>query len=293
MDDFQAAHDRDEFVLVNYDFADPFWASRTAYYGITSMPTVAGDGVSMADAWTGLEADLASLSAVESPLSIALTENGEGDFTAHIVAEETVTDARFCMVAVLDEYVPAFAGATSHLAYHATAFMTDVTGDPFSLGVGESADVHGMFTVDPAWDYEKMGVACWVQVEGGTNPGGSLDLPAKNNVLQSAFLATGQTGIGHESAALASLSAPRPNPLSAATRMSYTLERHGDVALMVHDVAGRMVAEIARGTRSEGTYQATWDGNDSTGRPCASGVYFVRLVVDGRAESSRKLVVLR
>ncbi|MFH1689227.1 MAG: T9SS type A sorting domain-containing protein [Candidatus Eisenbacteria bacterium] len=218
------------------------------------MPTVCGDG--MSDVWplSELEADYEAHKLVYSPLTITLTENGEGDFTAHVEAEAAVTGARFCMVAVHDDNVAAYGGATSHLLYHVVHMMTATAGDAFSLAAGASTDINHTFTVDPSWNYDKMGVACWVQAPGGTNTS--------------------------------------PNPFRGASQLSFLAPRAGRVTLTVYDIAGHKVAEILNGPVSGGEHHESWDGT-SGGVSCASGIYFASLVFEGEERARQKLVKLR
>jgi hypothetical protein len=284
-------------VLVQHTSGDAYWAGRTSYYNITAMPTVAGDGVQ--DVWpvSWLEDDFQAHTLVYSPLTITLTENGEGDFTATIVAEEDVTDARLCMAATLDEYVPANGGGQSHLPYHVVHMMTATSGDAFAIAAGETITVNKPFTVQPEWNYEDMGVACWVQVAGGTNtsPCPYPDLPIKNRVLQSAFIEAGGTGVqgGETPVASLSMAQPSPNPFREASTLSFTMARAGHVRVEIIDLAGRRVTEIVNRSYPAGDHQVTWRGTDDRGEPCASGVYFVRAALDGREWRQRKLVILR
>ncbi len=296
VDDFQQLHTTDELVLVGYDFADSFNSARTGYYGITAWPTVSGDGLS--DIWpcnaATLAADLNAHSAKTSPLKISLTENGEGDFTASITAEADVSGAVLMMVAVLDEYVPANGGGQSHLPYHAKVMMTPATGEAFSILSGETIDINRTFTVDPTWDYEEMGVACWVQGTGGSNPSSSPDMPTKREVYQAAFLATGETGVddGLFAPTLA-LRAPSPNPFRDAAAVALVLGARDRVDVAVYDVAGRMVRTIISGELDAGEHALHWDGRDVSGEECAAGVYFARATGSDGATATAKLVRLR
>jgi flagellar hook assembly protein FlgD len=60
----------------------------------------------------------------------------------------------------------------------------------------------------------------------------------------------------------------------------------------VYDVSGALVRVLARGPRSEGTFEATWDGRDADGAEVASGVYFYRLVA-GSFSQTRKMVLMK
>ena len=279
---------------MQHDYGDAYWLARTGYYGIGAMPTVCGDGMSDVYPMSWLEPDLEAHTLVASPLRIKLYEDGPGNFTAHIVAEETVMDARFCMVATHDDYVAAYGGGTSHLKYHVVQFMTATGGDAFALAAGESTDIHGSFTVQPQWDYESMGVACWVQAPGGinTSPNPYGDLPITNHVLQSAFIEAGATGIHDEVAAL-SLAPPSPNPFAGVSRLSFVLPRAGRATLVVYDVAGRELASVVDEQLEGGVHHATWDGLGSGGKRCSSGIYFARLTLDGEESAQTKLVKLR
>lgn len=77
------------------------------------------------------------------------------------------------------------------------------------------------------------------------------------------------------------LSPPAPNPSRDPVRAEFALPREAHVRLSVIDLQGREVAVLADGTYAAGRHAATWDTN--TGRAPAAGVYFVRMVVGGRA----------
>lgn len=84
-----------------------------------------------------------------------------------------------------------------------------------------------------------------------------------------------------------------PNPLrrGAGTRIRFTLEREGRVALSVYDLRGARVRRLLDGPGQAGENEAVWDGKDAAGRPVAQGIYFYRLDALGK-EFHRKLVVL-
>ncbi len=260
------------------------------------MPTIAGDGLKDSYPGSCFEPDYQALAQRPSPLIITLTENGVGDFTAHIEAEETVTGALFCMVATHDDMVPAYGGGESHMPYHAVEFLSRTTGDPFSLAAGESVEINGTFTVQPQWDYDSMGVACWVQKAGGVNPadcGQYIDLPVMNEVLQACYIDAGGTSVPDGPEAKFSLSPPVPNPFVTEARIAFSLREQGHVTIALYDVAGRKVADLVNETLPGGAHATHWDGLDSTGNDCAGGVYFVRMVGEDGLSRSEKLVKLQ
>ena len=76
--------------------------------------------------------------------------------------------------------------------------------------------------------------------------------------------------------ALASISC-HPNPLNPSTILSFQLGRTAEVELSLHDLAGRKLRELWRGSLEAGAHRLEWDGRNEEGRLMASGVYFFRL----------------
>ncbi|MFO7653753.1 MAG: metallophosphoesterase [Candidatus Krumholzibacteriia bacterium] len=84
----------------------------------------------------------------------------------------------------------------------------------------------------------------------------------------------------------------RPNPFNPRTEVVCLLPRAGLVRLTVHDARGREVAVLVDGPLPAGEHTATWDGLDRTRLSAPSGVYFLRLDVDGTV-STRKILMAR
>jgi hypothetical protein len=87
------------------------------------------------------------------------------------------------------------------------------------------------------------------------------------------------------------LAAPSPNPFNPATKVSFEVAAAEPVRLTVHDLAGRLVAELASGTYAPGRHTVTWRGGDRDGRPAASGVYVFRLAGHDGATCRRATLV--
>ena len=67
----------------------------------------------------------------------------------------------------------------------------------------------------------------------------------------------------------------------------------GDLGLEVFDVVGRRVRTIGAARVPAGVGSAEWDGRDEMGRLVGSGIYFIRLVVEGRPLARQRIVVIR
>ncbi len=105
------------------------------------------------------------------------------------------------------------------------------------------------------------------------------------------------TGIGSPSVAAESpqsyaLNQNYPNPFNPETAIEYQLPRSCSVELVVFDLRGRKVAELAIGQQSAGNRKAIWHGRDDAGNLLPTGVYLCRLKA-GRFASTKKMILLR
>ena len=83
-----------------------------------------------------------------------------------------------------------------------------------------------------------------------------------------------------------------PNPFNAATAINFSLPEPADVNLVVCDMLGRRVRELADGHLSAGHHTIDWDSRDDRGEPVASGMYFYRLTA-GDFSETRKMVLMK
>lgn len=85
-----------------------------------------------------------------------------------------------------------------------------------------------------------------------------------------------------------SFGAPAPNPTRGPTRFALALPEAATVTFVVYDVAGRQMGEPLSRAFEAGYHQLFWQGSTDQ-----AGVYFARLVVDGRVRGERRIVLVR
>jgi hypothetical protein len=78
------------------------------------------------------------------------------------------------------------------------------------------------------------------------------------------------------------LDAAYPNPFYSGTVLPYHLDTDGPLSVRVFDVLGRQVTSLFDGYQSAGAHVLTLDAS-----ALASGVYFVQMEVEGRAQTQR------
>lgn len=78
------------------------------------------------------------------------------------------------------------------------------------------------------------------------------------------------------------LSHAYPNPFNATTTIEYGLPRAIHVKLVVYNLLGQAVRTLVNTQQNAGFKRVRWDGKDDHLRDVSSGVYFIRLIADGR-----------
>ena len=86
---------------------------------------------------------------------------------------------------------------------------------------------------------------------------------------------------------------PYPNPFNPSTEIKFSLPEAGTVSLVIYDVLGRQVAELATGYREAGYHSVTWNALNH-----ASGIYFAHFNVtdsqgNGKYTKVNKLVLMK
>jgi len=83
-----------------------------------------------------------------------------------------------------------------------------------------------------------------------------------------------------------------PNPFNSGTMVAVHLPERGDLHVRVYDLLGRRVTQLAAGVYGAGEHRLVWQGRDDSGRPVASGVYFIQGEFGGLQEV-RRIVLMR
>jgi len=86
---------------------------------------------------------------------------------------------------------------------------------------------------------------------------------------------------------------PTPNPAAGEVSLSFSLPAAADVDISVFDIVGRRVGALASSKFEAGRYVARWDGRDTGGALTGPGVYYARMLVDGRLVARRTFVMRR
>jgi hypothetical protein len=83
-----------------------------------------------------------------------------------------------------------------------------------------------------------------------------------------------------------------PNPFFSQTNISYSIPSKGNAELEIFNIKGQKVFAISLKEKVAGQHSIIWNGKDSYGNPCSSGVYFCKLQFNNR-NVSKKLILMK
>ena len=83
----------------------------------------------------------------------------------------------------------------------------------------------------------------------------------------------------------------KPNPVISSTKITFNLKEAVHVDLRIYNLKGQLVKSLYSGVALSKTLE--WNGKDENGRELASGIYFYHLMVNGKAEETEKLIIVR
>lgn len=110
-----------------------------------------------------------------------------------------------------------------------------------------------------------------------------------------AFFYEAPNGVDDYSAGLPSrisLSQNYPNPFNPSTVIRFNLPRRSHVSIVVFNLLGQKVVELANEEYPAGNHLVTWDGESSSGQRVSTGVYFYRLVAHDYIDT-KKMILLK
>ena len=77
------------------------------------------------------------------------------------------------------------------------------------------------------------------------------------------------------------------------TKISFSIleERHAEIS--IYNIKGQKIKQLISDQLSAGEHSVVWDGRDEKNQPVGSGIYFYRLLIDGKSKASRKMILMK
>jgi len=86
-----------------------------------------------------------------------------------------------------------------------------------------------------------------------------------------------------------------PNPFNPSTTISFqTSNTQENTQIEIYNLRGQKIKTLQYHSESgDVVHSITWDGTDKSNRPVSSGIYFYRLISDGKNCDSKKMILLK
>ncbi len=82
-----------------------------------------------------------------------------------------------------------------------------------------------------------------------------------------------------------------PNPFNPTTTIRYTVPKDGNVNICIYNTRGQLVTTLVNERKDKGSYTIVWNGKDNNGNAASSGVYFTRILSNGKSHTSKMLMM--
>lgn len=82
-----------------------------------------------------------------------------------------------------------------------------------------------------------------------------------------------------------------PNPFNPTTTIGFIAPKYGNLKLSVFNVKGQKVNMLFNGLVSPGHHSVVWNGLDEKGAAVSSGVYFVRIEMNGISQMHKMILM--
>jgi tetratricopeptide (TPR) repeat protein len=82
-----------------------------------------------------------------------------------------------------------------------------------------------------------------------------------------------------------------PNPFNPTTTISFEIPEDAPATLAIYNIRGQLVKEIRYDSLAKGYHQYIWDGRDMNSRSVSSGIYFYRMIYQGKAVTKKMCIM--
>lgn len=88
------------------------------------------------------------------------------------------------------------------------------------------------------------------------------------------------------------LSQNYPNPFNPETIIRFSIPADSDAELTIYNIKGQKVKTLLNDSLTKGAHSCVWNGQDSNGKGCASGLYFYKLSTE-QASVIKKMILMK
>ena len=84
-----------------------------------------------------------------------------------------------------------------------------------------------------------------------------------------------------------------PNPFNPNTTIKFSIQNDSKIKLLVFNIKGQNIKTLVQNEFTKGSHSIIWNGDDEFGKLVSSGIYYYKLIVDGKTEAVKKCLLLK
>ena len=89
------------------------------------------------------------------------------------------------------------------------------------------------------------------------------------------------------------LEKPFPNPFNPIINIRFSIAKRSMVNLKIYDLKGQVIQSLTDKNYNAGNYILNWDAKDTFGHQVPTGVYFLKLFIEGQYQKTEKVLFLK
>jgi len=84
-----------------------------------------------------------------------------------------------------------------------------------------------------------------------------------------------------------------PNPFNPSTTIKFSIQNECEVELTIYNIRGQKIKQLVSNQLSAGHQYISWNGDNESGKPVSSGIYYYQLNVNGKTVATNKCLLLK
>lgn len=84
-----------------------------------------------------------------------------------------------------------------------------------------------------------------------------------------------------------------PNPFNPSTTIEFSIQNNSKVELAIYNIKGQKIKTLAQNDFNKGSHSIIWNGDNESGNPVSSGIYYYKLDINGKTEAVKKCLLMK
>ncbi|MBN1968924.1 MAG: T9SS type A sorting domain-containing protein [Candidatus Delongbacteria bacterium] len=123
--------------------------------------------------------------------------------------------------------------------------------------------------------------------------GANLDCGISNATGAAYLILNDETSIDQQSITSSVNIRNYPNPFNPSTIIEFSIQNNSKINLSINNIKGQKVRVLADNVFTQGSHSIIWNGDNESGNSVSSGIYYYKLIVNGKTEVVKKCLLLK